>query len=379
MGVNINTSNAPASGGSLINTGQLFVVAQTGSTGPQTAPALCHSISDVESAFGVRSTSGVTALWDYLDNFYREGGNQAYVIGYDSGSSGTPASALALIDPRLGPGQVAVVGAAPSSTIYGNVLSHCLNNNRVGLLDVAQTDITEAALAVEGALGVALTNPDRVGIFGTWVNIPAPNGVVGGSARVVPASSTIAALCNRVDQLGNPNVAPGGRDFPLQYGTSPLYDPTDAETATLLATGVNPIRERYSVLENYGFVTPIAKSTSTPFWQLNCARARMWLVAQAQLLGEAYYMKEIDGEGKLATELGADLNALCAQLYQAGGLYGDTAADAYNVNVGVTVNNSGSAAQGQLNATVEARFSQYADTVNITLVSVPIAGSVVPS
>jgi hypothetical protein len=134
--------------------------------------------------------------------------------------------------------------------------------------------------------------------------------------------------------------------------------------------------DRYGVLENYGFQTPIAQSPNTPFWQLNCARTRMWLKAKSQAIGERYYMRPIDAEGKQAGRLGADLEAVCAQLYSVDGLYGATKEAAYNVNVSQSVNNDGTAAQATLAAVVEARLSQYAKTVVIDLVSVPVSGVV---
>ena len=136
---------------------------------------------------------------------------------------------------------------------------------------------------------------------------------------------------------------------------------------------------RWGTLENYGFVTPIFQGqpiSSTPFWQLNCSRTRMYMVARAQAIGENYYMRTLDGQGKLAGELKADLNVMCSDLWEADALYGDTKDDAYNVNVGSSVNTSTSAAQATLNATVEAKLSQYAVKVVINLVSVPVAGVV---
>jgi hypothetical protein len=84
----------------------------------------------------------------------------------------------------------------------------------------------------------------------------------------------------------------------------------------------------------------------------------------------------MDGQGKLAAQLGADLAVMCSNLYAAGGLYGATKADAYNVNVSQSVNTTATTAQGQLKAVVEAKLSEYAKTVIIDLVSVPVSGVV---
>ena len=381
MGVNILERTSPASGGYQINTGALFLVGPMGA-GPQTAPAECHDIADFESAVGTRTTA--QPAWDYLDNFFHEGGNTAYVLDYLT--AGQYTNALALLPASLGPGQVAVVGENAGAGLYAALQAHADANNRIALLDCLATDNSAVLMEANGTLAQALTSMENVGVFGSWVKIPAPNGVISGTTRQVPASSTIAALCNRVDQqigrngIANYNQPAGGRAFPLQYAQGFVFDPTLAsDQSGLFAKGVNFFHDAWGTLENYGFVTPLYQGTpltTTPFWQLNCSRARMWLKAQAQVIGEDYYMVDIDAEGVVAARLGADLANICYDLWQAGGLYGATADEAYNINVGVSVNNDGTAATGTLNAVAECKFSQYAQTVNITLVSVPVAGIV---
>ena len=387
MGVNILTQTSPASGGALVDTGTAFVLGPIGS-GPTTAPAECHNISDFETAFSTR-TGAATAAWDWLDTFFSEGGNRALVLDY--ATAGQYANALALLTPDLGPGQVAVVGEtltvdADYTALYTAIQTHVDAHNRIGLLDVALADNSATLLEAKGTLAQALTSKENIGLFGSWVDVPAPRGVIGGSARQVPASAVIAALCNRVDQnigsngIANYNQPAGGRDLPLKYATGFVFDPklTSDQTA-LKAAGCNFFHDAWGVLENYAFLTPLYTGTpltSTPFGQLNASRARMWLKAQAAIIGESYYMKDIDGELKLASQLGADLDSLCNKLFVAGGLFGDSPSDAYNIQVGVTVNTTADAATGTLNAVAECRFSQYADTVNVTLVSVPVAGSV---
>jgi hypothetical protein len=372
FGVNILNRNAPASKGELVETGTAFLIGPIG-VGSTTAPAECHSIPDFETAFSAR-TSKAVAAWDWLDVYFREGGNTAYVLDYTT--AGEYTAALALLQSRLGPGQVAVVGEEASSGLYKAIQAHTEATNRIGLLDVKSTDITKAALATEGALGTGLTTPETVGVFGSWLEAPAPSGVIGGSSRTVPASAAVAALCNRVDEEGNPNQPGGGPDQPLRYCTGVLYDPNDAERGELFTDGVNTFKKQGGQIINYGFVTPIAQTSATPFWELNCARARMYLTAEAKRIGQRYYMKDIDGQGKLAARLASDLKELCNKMWEKGALYGKTPEEAYEINVGVTVNTESDVAVGQLNAVASVKFSLYAAQVNITLVSVPILGVV---
>jgi hypothetical protein len=360
-----------------VNTGQVFVTGITGGT-PPAAPVLCASTADYEAAgYGTR-TGANTAMWDWLDVAFREGVTQAWVQGYTAAGGYT--TALPLFDSRKGPGQVAVVGeAAMTPAIYAAIQAHADGNNRIGLLDGIAGDTALAAWTQHGTDAQTLTSMENVGVFGSWVTCPAPPGVVSAGPRNIPASAFIAGLCSRVDQTGNPGRAAGGRDFPAQYISGFLYDPNDSDRTSLFQKGVNMGANRWNVLENYGFVTPIFQGqpiASTPFWQLNCARTRMAMKAQAQAIGENYYMRTLDGQGKLAAELGADLALMCSDLYEADALYGDTRADAYSVNVSSSVNTATSAAQATLNASVEAKLSQYAVKVVINLVSVPVAGVV---
>jgi hypothetical protein len=369
FGVIVNERTAPSAQGAPVDTSQAFVagVATSGST---TEATLVQSIADYETAYGARSGAAI-ALWDWLDVAFREGLTQAYVGAYTA--IGGYAAGLALFDSRLGPGQVSVVGEAAAPALYDALQAHVDANNRIGILDVNSND-TLVELEQHGTDAQALTSQENVGVFGSWATWAGPPGVTGSGPRNIPASAAIAGLCARVDQLGNPNRAAGGRDFPLQYVSGFQLDPVDADRATLFSKGVNMFADRYGVLENYGFQTPVAQSPNTPFWQLNCSRTRMWLKAQALAVGESYYMRTLDGQGKLAAQLGSDLAVVCSQLYSAGGLYGDTKEEAYSINVSQSVNTTATAASGTLKAVMQAKLSEYAKAVEIDLVSVPVSG-----
>ena len=323
-----------------------------------------------------------TAVWDALDFFFREGGKQAYVASYASGASGGDpwTAGLDLFGPKLGPGQVSVIGAPASETLYTDLATHAQANNRVALADTANTGVLGTLVSNGGMLpeynGLG-SLAEYIALFGGWAKGPAPAGVIGFGQRTVPASPVIAALCARVDGNGNPNTMAGGRDYPLTYVQDLVLDPSDDDRSTLITAGVNPFSDVWGVLENYAFRTPVPKDPSTPFWQLNCSRTRMYMTANAQPIGEKYYGKTIDGQGLLANALGQDLDEMLLALYGANALYGDTAQDAFNVNIGVTVNTAAEAANATLKAVAQARLSLYADTVEIDLVSVPVAGTIV--
>lgn len=375
FGVNISDRNAPAGPGSTPLTGVAFYVGKLGK-GSATAPAKCHSVLDLESYTAEARTSESVAAWDWCDVFFREGGATVYVLNY----SGTLEEALAVLLPSLGPGQVVVPETTLTKANAELLQKHCEENNRVYLADVAKATKTAAEIEALGKLlqeAEPAAGCDRIGLFGFWLNAPAPQGVAGGSAREVPASAAIAAGCQLVDEEGNPGRPPGGTDMPLRYCTGVIYDPTDAERNTIFAKSANTFKKWFGTIVNWGFVTAVPQSALTPFWQLSASRTRMFIDAEAKRIGQKYYMTDIDGEGRVAGKMAAELKAMLKKLYAAGALYGATAAEAYEVSVNATINTSSSIAEGHLNAVIEAKLSLYAAQVNITNVSVPITGTIV--
>lgn len=370
LGVEVRTRTAPPARGAPTETGTAFVAGKA-AAGSLTEAILVRSVADFATEFGTRINANAK-LYDWLDAFFREGGQRAYVGRYTD--VGTIDSALALFTRGLGPGQVAAPEETPGATVYGKLLNHAAANNRVALLDV-EVDDTAAAMST---LGEAIPDSNQTygALFAPWVDIPGPAGTIGAGARQVPASAVVAALCSRADATGNPNRAAAGRDFPLQYVTGFVRTMTDLERLDTLADGVNTFAEIYGVLELYGFQTALAQTDEDPFWQFNCSRARMWVTAQAQSIGEGYMFKPIDGRGRLARALQTDLAAMLLGLYQVDGLYGDTPADAFAVEVGAAVNTTGTVAQGELRAVAELKLSLHAKSIIIDLVSVPVTGRV---
>lgn len=370
LGTDVRTRTARVARGLPVDTSQFFVAGPTVS-GSQTVAKTMRSIGDFIVEYGARA-AGNQALYDVVDSYFAEGGREA-IVGAFSGA--TYANGLALFPPDLGPGQVAVVGVANDASLHTALLAHAKANNRFALLDV-NDNLTVAQLTAFGTAVRAMTDAEYGAIFGPWVNIPAPSGVIGGSSRRVPASGVMAGLIARAEALGNPNRAAAGRDFPLQYVTSFGLVVNKADREAMLDAGVNTFATIYGVLEMYGFQTAVAQSTDQPYWQANCSRARMWLKAKAAEKGEPYVFRTIDGRGRLAAALKGELDDVCLQLYGVDGLFGETPQDAFSVEVGAAINTVNSVAQGELHAVMEARLSLHAKAVLIDLVSIPVTGQV---
>jgi len=369
LGVEVRARTARVARGIPVDTGTWFVGGQAAS-GSTTEAKLVRSIADFATEYGPRSGSN-QALYDAIETFFNEGGKRAYVGRH----SGTYSQALDLFVPDLGPGQVSLVGTTNDASVYTALTAHAKNNNRFALLDV-NDNLTVSTITALGTALRALTDVEHGALFGPWVKVPAPSGVIGGSVRDVPASPVVAALIARADALGNVNRAAAGRDFPLQYVTG--YDITinKADREALLDAGVNTFATIFGVLELYGFQTALVATTETPYWQANCSRTRMYLKAQGAAKGEPYVFRTIDGKGRLAGALKGDLDDVCLELYGSDGLFGETPQEAFSIEVGAAINTAGSIAQGELHAVMEARLSMHAKAVIIDLVTVPVTGKV---
>jgi hypothetical protein len=383
LGVDVTDRLAPPARGPLTSTGTLFVAIHVPNAGDAWSPqrgVLIRGMDDfVINALGPRVD--FTEAYDYLDVFFREGGQRAWVTAYNPTAVApgmtTAAEALATFTPDLGPGQVKVIGEPADAALVATLLAHAEANNRFALIDAASGDDSGARQAL-GAIARADDNVEHGMVFGRPLEVPAPSGTVGFGTRSVPLSAGAAALMNRADALGNPNRAAAGRDFPFQYaigvwGAAANPAQTEAELETELNAGVNNAFLRYGVLQLEGFQTALVESEDNPFWQANPARARMWLRDQAKFAGEPYRFRNLDAKGRLLGGLKTDLEVLAADLYEANGLYGETAPEAYAVSVRADLI---SAAQARLTATIEARWSLHTKHVAIELVSVPVTGAV---
>jgi hypothetical protein len=377
FGVVVQTRTGPPSEGGTVNSGTAFVVGPA-SVLPAGPPPILRSLDDFAALYCEADTPYTGASipsYDWFDTFYREGGGNAVFGAYDP-VAGTYANGLAIIE-DLGqnyPGQLAIIDPlGPTEPMFEAMAADAVNYNRFAVRDVAQTDNTAALMETTGLL--APLNDEYGATFGPWVTVPGVTGIVGGGPRLVPYSAVICALCNRVEQNGNPNRAAAGGDYPLIYVTD-FVDVNDVDRAGLFLKGVNCPHNVFGINQNYGFQTNVALSPDTPFWQANCSRARMWLKASALRRGQTYMFKTIDGKGRLLAALKGDLEAECKTLYDADGLYGDIPADAYQVSVSAVLNTDASIAQGEIRAVMQARLSVHARSVFIELVSVPITGSV---
>jgi hypothetical protein len=369
LGVTVIARNTPPSRGVPVATDAFFVAAMT-DVGTLNVPVEVRDLAGFEAAFGPRAAGNIE-LWDWMDLYFREGGKRAIIARGATGAGLN--TALATFTEKFGPGQVSASGYPldATATVAKALWPHAQAFNRVALVGIPPGTTTTAAMTTYvTAIGDTLIGSG--GVFGFDVTCPGPAGVVGAPARTLSPVPVIAALCARVDETGNPNQAAAGRSFPLQYVSALTNDPSMSVRETFLNVGVNTLAQVYGVLENYGFQTPVGQSVDNPFWQLNCSRTRMALVAQAKAIGENYMFKTIDGQGALASALKGSLDTVMAGYYQAGALYGGTPEEAYYVDVGTGVNTPTTISQGKLRASAAVVLSLHAKAVEIELVTIPL-------
>lgn len=283
-------------------------------------------------------------------------------------SDNTVAVALTLFLPSYGPGQVAVPGQTDSA-IHTSLATHAFANNRIALLDLADASTPTTVIA---ALGAAPVDPSYCIITEGSGIIP---GVVTGTTRTVAASAIVAALCSRVDATGNPNQAPAGTDWALQYVTGFSENFKLSDIQTLNNAGINSFATVNGVLCLFGFSTPITAASDPIFWQASHSRLRMYLVQLFKQTAAPYMFKQIDGNGVLLGALGGKLASELQPLYKAGALFGSTANDAFRVNVDSSVNPLSQLALGIISAAVAVHMSPFAQEVTLVLSSVPITQS----
>jgi phage tail sheath protein FI len=133
---------------------------------------------------------------------------------------------------------------------------------------------------------------------------------------------------------------------------------------------------RWGRLETYGYRTLVDPTSVPQWWDFGNARLEMAINAQAGAIAERYVFTQIDGRGHTIAAFGGDLRAMLVPFYENGSLYGATAEDAFQVNVGPSVNTPTTIANGELHATINVRMSPFAEYVQIYVVKVATTQSI---
>lgn len=290
------------------------------------------------------------------------------------------ATALALFSKDLGPGQVSMPGRS-TATSHANLIAHAVAKNRVAILDMADTG-DRATLVTAAGVDRAVSGSDHATAFAPWALIP---GLTTGTTRTVPYSGIAAGIMARNDNAGvSPNqpsagvaLSPSGDGYGASRYAIGLTQPSWAGTVggdreLLNNAGINVARILNGQVVSYGYRTLADPAQPTQVLLLSNARLIMAIIDQATTIGNGYVFRQIDGRGLLFADFAGDLAAMLNRFYTEGSLYGDTAADAFSVDVGSAVNTPTTIAADELHAALALKLSPYAEKVPIKIVSTPI-------
>lgn len=282
----------------------------------------------------------------------------------------------------LGPGQVSQVGRTTSQA-YIDTLAHAAANNRVAILDGADTPTTATLTAAAIALraGASASTVRYGAMFAPWVVVP---GVVAGTTRVVPPCAFVAGRTAGNDSGGaSPNVpAAGLGEGSLRTATAlsqPSYDNgsgIDVTRDLMYTSGVNQLVQRYGTYQIFGWRTLVDPVGADQDWiNLGNVRLAMFIVAQSLRIAEQYILDEIDGRGRTFKAFEGDIRGFMNDLYALGSLYDGGSGrpeDAYSVDTGPQVNTAITVANRELHAVIAARMTQDAELVVIEFTKVPV-------
>ena len=294
---------------------------------------------------------------------------------------------LSVFVPSLGPGQVAIPGRATTAT-YEGLAAHAQANNRLACLDptLGANASTTASAVTSAQTGIveAGTDPSYSMMAAPWITWPgiATGTVVPSWPRIVPPSAVFAGLCALNDLTNDCNIAcagngqsPTGNSGVVASAIGVNQSFVNADRLTLDNAGVSTFIVNNGTVMLYGYQS---LATDPDWTDLANVRFRMQLVNDALNIAEDYVFSQIDGAGTVLTDFNGALTDNLATYYAAGSLYGATAANAYSVDTGPTVNTPTTIANRQLCATENVCMSPSARTVSINIVKYPI-GSVIPA
>jgi hypothetical protein len=423
-GVDVISRALPPPRSAPTDTGVAFVIGDT-PTGITPAPpdtALVRSLTEYVAVFGDRGTGTGQATYDAAEVYFQEGGNKLYVsrtnpgtmvaaaanevppedeltkmsrneldalaadLGLDplqfatkadviaalgevtpSAADATVLAALDALTKDLGPGQVFIADATVAAVADNQsaLLAHALATNRVALLSCADGDAASIQAAAEALNTDA--NARYGALFAPSAVVP---GVVAGTTRTVPYTAVEAGIIARNDSTYSPNQPAAGDLGQSVFALDVNGHFTDLEYQNLNNAGASMARLIYGGVRTYGYrscVDPVAM----PQWVMfGWSRLNMGITAEAEAIGERYVFAQLDGRGHTLSEFGGDLSAMLLGYYNEDSLYGATPQEAYDVDVGSTVNTPDTIANGELHAVLSVRMSPDAEWVVIEVVKV---------
>lgn len=230
----------------------------------------------------------------------------------------------------------------------------------VSVVDMGSANSTTASLAVNNALAERATYVSTRG--NSWVSFPYVKNLVGADVPSSLATIGVAMRRQRAEGFIQP---PAGVSYPIYGITGTSINITSVMQDQLNPQGINCLRQ----LPARGTVCYGARTLSVnPFYKFAATRVILNVLAGTlERSFDSFLLSLVDGQGAMLGRVKTTAVNICELLRQAGGLYGDTPAQAYLVICDSTNNSLGALESGTVNLDVIVKPSPTLEALNITL------------
>jgi hypothetical protein len=278
----------------------------------------------------------------------------------------TRVEALAAFHADLGPGQEAIAGATTIAE-WNGILASCRDHRRDAVL--AYPDTADEATLV--TLAKQARGLGRYGAaFAGWLSEPGPANRPKLVSPELAVAGKIAAWDGESNNLGQNKPVAGPKRGVLRGCLGVSQEWVDGDERTRLnAEGVNLIRQRPNGVTIFGWRSLADPVNDSGWINFGHRRLQVALMAKIDAVLESYLFEEIDGEGTLFKQIQGDVTSLVVDPYfQAGSLFGASAADAYRVVCDFTNNDAASILNREVHVDTTVVESEFAEEIDANLI-----------
>lgn len=281
-------------------------------------------------------------------------------------------AALSAMGRDLGSGQVAVPGITTEAVRLA-LHAHANATNRcaiAALADVSSVSTLKAAMASSRALG---KDGARSIILAGWEQV-----VIDGATVAIPPECSVAGRIARVDgtALEGPAQPAAGEFAVSRWSTGVTQTWTEAQREELNEAGIAVIVQRNSGVQLYGYRTPVDPVTLPQYVEFSGMRVLMAIVAESEAILSQFVLRNIDGNRHILADLNGSLSGNMNAWYKRRALFGETPADAFEVDTGVGINPNSQLAQRKIKAQGYVRTTPFAERVEFTITKVASADTI---
>jgi len=245
-----------------------------------------------------------------------------------------------------------------SATIENSAISYAASRNtgqtRIFVIaDGPQTPTPTTAVTTLTSYASTLAPQDNnCALYGPWVNAVNPAAPTVAQTLLMPPSPFVMGQIITTDAASGIWSAPAGINTQLVNVVSLQYTPTDLDLGTLNAANVNALRALGGFGVTQGVVIWGARTLyATDYTQyINVRRTLDYI--ESSIVASAQWVPFQSNDSNLWTLLTADISAFLTEVFQAGGLAGNSPSQAFFVVCDDTVNTPATISQGVVNVQV---------------------------